>query len=77
MKKVLLIIAAIVIMALFSSCGELAGLATGFADGYDSGSRGYTFIGQYSSASACSKACSNRGGSSYEYNPSTTNCFCK
>lgn len=78
MKKRVLLFAIVAFMAIgFTSCFGLSDFATGFADGYDSGSRGYSYIGTYNSATACSNACRNAGGRSYEYNPSTKNCFCK
>lgn len=78
MKKVLLIVSTIFVTTLFISCGELGGFATGYSQGYSSGSRGYNFIGQYSSESACKNACTKKGYSNaYEYYPSTSNCFCK
>lgn len=78
MKKRLLLFAFVTLIAIsLSSCFGLSDFATGFADGYDSGSRGYSYIGTYSSSSACMNACRNAGGKSYEYNPSTKNCFCK
>lgn len=78
MKKSLLIVAGVLISIFFTSCMEVAGFATGYSQGYSSGSRGYTFIGAYSSESACKNACSNKGyKNAYEYYPSTTNCFCK
>lgn len=77
-KKTMLIIATVLISGFFTSCMEAAGFATGYSQGYSSGSRGYTFIGQYSSESACKNACSNKGyRNSYEYYASTANCFCK
>jgi len=74
MKKKVIIICSCIIACLFLSACDIA---ESFVDGYDSGSRGYSYIGQYSSESACSSACANAGGSNYEYNYSTKNCFCK
>ena len=68
-----IIVACVIATAFLTACDVL----TSFADGYDSGSRGYSYIGTYSSSTACRDACGNRGGSSYEYNPTTQNCFCK
>ena len=77
MKKTLLIMAAILVVAFLTSCAEVASFATGYSQGVNSGSRGYTVIGNYSSDSACKEACRRAGGSAYEYYPSTGNCFCK
>lgn len=77
MKKVWIILAAILVAAFFTSCAEVASFASGYSQGVNSGSRGYTVIGNYSSQSACRDACERAGGSSYEYYASTGNCFCK
>lgn len=71
MKKVLLL------MVVFSSVALLTSCTKDFLDGYDAGYNGYTYIGEYSSESACSSACANRGYTSYRYNFDLENCYCK
>ena len=71
MRKLLLLLAAVSSVALLASCTD------DFWDGYDAGYDGYTYIGTYSSASACSSACDNYGYDFYRYNTSLNNCYCK
>ncbi len=51
--------------------------STGFMEGYDAGSRGNRFVGNTPSQDACSYLAGSVGCSTYEYSPSTGNCFCK
>ena len=71
MKKLLLLLVAIASVTLFTSCVK------DFLDGYDAGSNGFTYIGEYSSESACSSACAYYGYSYYRYNYELDNCYCK
>ena len=71
MKKLLLLMAIVSSVAMLTSCTK------DFLDGYDAGYNGYTYIGKYSSASACGSACANRGYTSYRYNFDLENCYCK
>ena len=71
MKKVLFVLVTLLAITMLTSCTK------DFLDGYDAGYNGYTYIGEYSSESACSSACANRGYTSYRYNFDLENCYCK
>ena len=71
MKKLLLVIAVLFSGAFLSSCSD------DFLDGFTAGYDGYTYIGTYSSSSACSSACESYGYDYYRYNTSLNNCYCK
>ncbi len=49
-----------------------------FAQGYDCGSKGYSYVGAASSESGCARLCENKGYSnSYCYSDESGGCFCK
>ena len=64
-------------MAVFSSVALLTSCTKEFLDGYDAGSDGYSYMGKYSSESACSNACYYGGYTYYRYNYDLNNCYCK
>lgn len=71
MRKLLLLLFAIISVSSLTSCVK------DFMDGYEAGAEGYTYLGEYSSESACRSACAYRGYTYYRYNYSLNNCYCK
>ena len=73
----LVVVGVFIIMASASSGEDATNFTYGVSQGLDCQNKGYSFIGYYSSISACSDACEAKGYDYYCGGNNTTWCGCK